>query len=257
MKLRMMIVLALFALVCIVAVRWTVEHRFADVYTFVNLPRPTSHPHEAFIRPDTPRIAHVVYLNLDARVDRRAETEVQLRAMGWSPVRIPAVAYTPGAYGCTLSHIRALEYAQTQKWPHVLVCEDDVQLDRPPDAIHAQLDTFFRAFPQWDVVMLGGMPTVWHTRSQGPTCLRIRAATLSHCYLIRAAYYPVLLQNLRGGLHRRPLDLFWYSLQRRDTWLMPVPVIAVQRQSYSDLQHTVVQHDDASRTRVKWLARLR
>jgi hypothetical protein len=203
------------------------------------------------IVPKTSRIAsfrdirYVVYVNLAHRTDRKAETEEELRRMGWNPIRIDAVRYTPGAYGCTKSHIKAIEYAKQRQWSHVLICEDDVHFQRSPAEIRVQLDTFFQHHPKkndWDVVMLGGES--FHMQSMGSGIVRVQSASLSHCYLIRAEYYDVLLSNLHRSLGRYPMDLFWGALQKRDMWLMPIPLIATQRTSYSDLQHRVTEHVD-------------
>jgi hypothetical protein len=197
-------------------------------------------------------IRHVVYLNLAHRVDRRNETEAELKELGWKPIRIDAVKYDPGPTGCTLSHIKALEYAKSQKWSHVLVCEDDVHFDRPVAEIRSQLDTFFTTHRDWDVVSFGCGPKA-ESKVIDATCIQIRDAVLSHCYLVRSEYYDMLLHNLRGSLHEVALDIFWQSLQARDRWLLPVPVIAVQRYSRSDNTGDEVEHTDSIRQNVQAL----
>jgi hypothetical protein len=143
-----------------------------------------------------------------------------------------------------------LEYAKSQKWKHVLVCEDDVHFDRPVAEIRRQLDAFFATHKDWDVVSFGCGPKEASTKIDG-TCIQIRDAVLAHCYLVRHEYYDTLLSNFRSSLHEAALDVFWQSLQARDRWLLPVPVIAVQRYSQSDNAGTEVEHTDSIRQAVQ------
>jgi hypothetical protein len=201
-----------------------------------------------------PSIQHVVYINLAKRLDRKNAVEQEVRQLDWAPVRIDAVEHHIGPMGCSLSHIRALEYAQSQQWPHVLICEDDLQFRRSPREIQAQLKVLLEHETKWDVVLFGAHVHRVQKRSW-KGCVRVLEGNLAHCYLVRRAYYPTLLHNFRAGMERYQnhptenlkyaLDIFWCSLQERDQWLMPVPILAYQRSSYSNNVHTQVEHTDS------------
>lgn len=196
------------------------------------------------------RVEHVVYINLAERTDRKKAVEKELWNMGWTATRIDAVKHRVGPIGCSLSHIRALEYAQSQRWPHVLICEDDLQFNRSPDQIHAQLEELLKRESDWDVVLFGAH--VHRIEKRWPGCVRVLNGNLAHAYLVCRAYYPTLLRNFRTGAQRYrkeptanskyALDIFWNTLQERDLWIMPDPIIAYQRSSYSNNVHSRVEH---------------
>jgi len=75
-------------------------------------------------------IQHVLYINLDARGDRRTKMESELAKVGlqykatrFSAIRMPNL----GAIGCSMSHLKCLQLAKSNGWPHVLILEDDVE----------------------------------------------------------------------------------------------------------------------------------
>jgi hypothetical protein len=203
---------------------------------------PNLHAKQSKIR-GFPDLQHVVYINLAKRPDRRALVEAELGKVGWKPERIDGVDFTPGVMGCIFSHIKSLEYAKARKWPHVLICEDDVQFTRSPSELQMQLNQFFLQHSDWDVVLLGC--TVLDGTHVTPSCVRVQKAYAAHCYLIREEYYDVLLHNYRQTIDKKdetPLDVSWHSLQKRDRWLMPYPMLAVQRASFSDIYRTDVDY---------------
>jgi hypothetical protein len=198
-------------------------------------------------------IQHVLYINLAKRTDRKTLMETELQRVGWHAFeRIDAVHYKPGAIGCALSHIKALEYAKSHKWPHVLICEDDVHFERSPTEVQRQLDAFFSRHTDWDAVLLGC--TVLEGKHVDAACVRVRKAYTTHCYLVRQEYYDVLIHNFREvprrfteKQHDKPdpedlLDVVWHSLQQRDRWLMPFPVVATQRPDFSDIYEAPVDY---------------
>lgn len=196
-------------------------------------------------------IRHVVYINLPSRSDRRKRVERELTQLGWSPQRLEAIWYFPGAIGCSLSHVKALEYAKQQTWDHVLICEDDVEFLPSPDGVRAQLDQFFTSVPEWDVVLLNAH--VFKGQRVSDTCAHIDHAHATTCYLVKQGYFDRLLENFRVGVqqylrfptqnHKYAIDVYWNHLMRQDRWFLPLPLIATQHSGPSDLvaEH---QHED-------------
>ena len=72
-------------------------------------------------------IEHVVYINLDERVDRK--TQIQRELLSVFPAhkitRCPAIRNAVGGIGCSMSHIAVLEMAKKEGWSNVLIVEDD------------------------------------------------------------------------------------------------------------------------------------
>lgn len=61
--------------------------------------------------------------------------------------------YLPGEIGCTMSHIKVLQYAKEHKWPYVVVFEDDVIF---AEDIKERVDKLFDIVPDdWEHIYLG------------------------------------------------------------------------------------------------------
>lgn len=67
----------------------------------------------------------VRYINIAARVDRRAQIEQQFIGLRLEAVRIDAVAAKPGILGCAQSHVKALSDS-LPPGKALMVCEDDL-----------------------------------------------------------------------------------------------------------------------------------
>jgi GR25 family glycosyltransferase involved in LPS biosynthesis len=77
-------------------------------------------------------IKHVVYINLEHRTDRKVHVERQLASIGLrEPTRFNAIKLPNGAIGCSMSHLKCLQLAKEQGWPHLLLCEDDIEFLDP------------------------------------------------------------------------------------------------------------------------------
>jgi hypothetical protein len=82
---------------------------------------------------------------------------------------------------------------------------------------------------------------------------------VSHCqtttgYIVKNSYYNILIGNIRAGIERLikepekhtlfAIDKFWIQLQRMHTWYMLAPVVAVQREDYSDIEHRKTNYEN-------------
>jgi hypothetical protein len=68
----------------------------------------------------------IFYINLEKRLDRRVEIEIELTNMELPFERFPAIE-TPGRgiLGCGLSHLSVFKLAKERKFRNVLIFEDD------------------------------------------------------------------------------------------------------------------------------------
>ena len=76
-------------------------------------------------------IKHAFYINLDSRPDRKQHVERQLGIIGINAQRFKAIKLQNGALGCSLSHLKLIETAKANNWPHILVVEDDILFTNP------------------------------------------------------------------------------------------------------------------------------
>ena len=73
-------------------------------------------------------ISKVVFINLDARTDRKSQAEDELQLfLPDKVIRFSAIQDKPGSVGCSKSHIQILQMAIQENWPNVLIVEDDLQ----------------------------------------------------------------------------------------------------------------------------------
>lgn len=191
-------------------------------------------------------IKHIFYINLEHRVDRKQHVEAELTKIGLQGyTRFNAIKMENGALGCSMSHLKCLQMAKENGWPHVLIVEDDILfLDK--DVFIKQINNFFKNHvDDWDTLLISGNNIPPYERLDD-TCVKVTTCQTTTGYLVKSHYYDKLIQNIKMGivyLTRRPrqdhlyaIDKFWFTLQRADNWLLLTPLTVVQREDYSDIQ---------------------
>ena len=196
-------------------------------------------------------IKHCLYINLESRVDRKEHIESQLKSIGIvAPRRFNAIKLKNGRVGCSMSHLKCLEIAKKNNWPYVMICEDDLLvLDSAKFVQH--INTFFglhgNTNDSWNVLLIAGNNVPPYMKVDD-TCIRV-----TH-YIVKNSYYNILIGNIRAGIERLikepekhalfAIDKFWIQLQRMHTWYMLAPVVAVQREDYSDIEHRKTNYEN-------------
>lgn len=165
----------------------------------------------------SPLPPHALYINLDARADRRVHVEAELAAAGWPANRLhrlAATAHAHGALGCARSHVVALDAAWAAGWPAVAVFEDDVVFrpwggpgGLPSPAARAAVvatgwgDAHPGGWTNWSVVLASGIKRAVDQdgpppRLGGPHPPPGLAAATGYqttaAYLVRRGYIPTL-----------------------------------------------------------------
>jgi GR25 family glycosyltransferase involved in LPS biosynthesis len=189
-------------------------------------------------------IKHAFYINLASRPDRKQHVEEQLKIMGINATRFNAIKLPNGALGCSMSHLKCLETAKKNNWPHLLVIEDDIKfLD--PELFKCQLNNFFVNHNCWDVVLVGGN-NVPPYETIDDTCVKVASCQTTTGYLVNGHYFDTLIENFRTGitkllaepnLHRvYAIDKYWFNLQKIHNWFLIIPLTVTQREDYSDIE---------------------
>jgi len=206
-------------------------------------------------------IKHILYINLDSRIDRRTHFEMEFNKIGLQIQRFPAIYNDDGAVGCSMSHIACLQMAIKNNWDHVLICEDDATIINPGQLVY-QVNQFFKNFENnWDVLLLAGN-NYQPFRQVSPECIRVGNCQTATAYLVQNHYFQPLLDNFKKGLNNlistknQPdyaIDQYWKNLQRINRWYLIVPVSIVQRNDYSNIckQH-VDYRKDMTTVNKKW-----
>ena len=189
-------------------------------------------------------IQHAFYINLESRPDRKKHIEQQLNLLGINADRFNAIKLPNGALGCSMSHLKCLEIAKQNNWPHLLIIEDDI-LFLNHKLFKKQLNTFLTSHKEWDVILIGGNNVPPYTKID-ETCIKVSTCQTTTGYLVNAHYFDTLIQNFRTGIKKLiqfpdlhkiyAIDKFWFSLQQRDNWFLITPLTVTQREDYSDIE---------------------
>ena len=189
----------------------------------------------------------ILYINLAHRTDRKEHIlqEIGKLCQDSSKIhRIDAIKKDPGALGCGLSHVNALEYALAHEWKYVLVLEDDF-------TFREGFEDRIRDLLSWDidVGLLSFNPNRFESIERHGGIHKVLYSQTTSSYLITRTYLPTLLQNFiesttdmanRGKQHDNCIDIHWTLLQPKGNWYAIVPAIGYQYDNYSDIegQHT-------------------
>jgi GR25 family glycosyltransferase involved in LPS biosynthesis len=209
-------------------------------------------------------LKHTLFINLDHRTDRLEHVTKQLKQLDISGQRFNAVKMKKGHIGCTLSHIKCLETAIKNEWDYVFICEDDIVFTKPK-VLNKNIKRFYRNPDiNWDVLIIGGNNCPPYTEVTD-YCIKVFSCQTTTGYIVKKAYYQILLDNFKEGLGKLlkdpdnkrefAIDMYWKRLQQKDNWFLLTPPTVIQLEDYSDIESRVVKYDhlmlDLDK---KWLA---
>jgi GR25 family glycosyltransferase involved in LPS biosynthesis len=188
---------------------------------------------------------------LDYRTDRREHTENELRKIGiTSPTRLSATQMKFGAVGCSMSHIRCLEMARKENWPHVFVCEDDITFMNP-ELFLSKLARFSESNIEWDVLVVAGNTAPPFGESTD-FCIRTFNVQSTTGYIVQQHYYDTMIANFREGISKLmkdpenkrefAIDMYWKRLQQNGKWYVLIPLSVYQYSCYSDVENRNVDY---------------
>jgi GR25 family glycosyltransferase involved in LPS biosynthesis len=205
-------------------------------------------------------IKHCLYINLTSRPDRKIHIEEQLRGVGLNPTRFNAIKLKNGRIGCSMSHLKCLQIAKKNNWSHVMICEDDLLILNKQTFVNS-MNTFFRMHGgdgggdsdnKWNVLLLAGN-NVPPYKKIDDTCIQVSHCQTTTGYIVKMSYYDTLIDNIRTGIEnlmKMPdqhiiyaIDKYWIKLQKQHTWYMLAPVVAVQREDYSDIEERKTNYE--------------
>jgi glycosyl transferase family 25 len=186
-------------------------------------------------------IDKVVYINLDARKDRRQEVEGELERMGIAAERFPAIRTSPGIIGCGQSHSAVLKEAKARGYRNILILEDDFMFLVPKEEFLTLLRQALKEVPDYDVIMLG-----YAINSSTPfseTLVKILNAQTTSGYLVSEKFYDTLISTWDESTHKLiqtgrhwdyACDHAWKALQPSAAWYAFATRIGKQRPSFAD-----------------------
>lgn len=190
----------------------------------------------------------VIYINLDKRTDRKEHILNELKKIGVEDAtRFKAIELENGAVGCSMSHLKCLEFAKKENYEMVFICEDDIQFLHP-DMFLTQLKLFLdSSFLKWDNVLVAGNNMIPYIPISD-FCIKVFNCQTTSGYIVKKSYYDKLIQNYKEGIQKLlkdpsnndyKIDKYWFKLQREDNWYLIIPLSIVQKEDYSDIEKKV------------------
>ena len=193
-------------------------------------------------------IDKIIYINMDARTDRRAELEAEFARLGIPNdkiMRFPASSYNgcPNT-GCLVSHANVIHLAYEMGYRNVLVLEDDFRFIEDAAKVNADIGAFFEMKLDWDVLMLTTCSAVVIPEYVGYLASRISSSTNGAGYLVNRPMMMELVElfdsNVENLFNTKAHwlyqnDILWKSLMPTKQWYMFNHYLGYQVGGYSDL----------------------
>ena len=192
------------------------------------------------------------YINLEKRNDRKIKTIQELNNFGIkNPIRFNAIKDDIGAIGCSKSHLSVLKKARDDKLPYVAIFEDDVKFNNVKRT-REKLKKLINSDKKWDVILLGGNNYKPYDIIDEDV-YRVKNCQTTTSYIVKQNYYDKLIDHWETGLQKLietkdvskyALDQYWKELQKKDNFLLIVPIEVIQREDYSDIQKGHVNYEN-------------
>jgi len=189
-------------------------------------------------------IKHAFYINLDSRPDRKIYIEEHMKQININVERFKAIQMANGAIGCSMSHLKLIQYAKENNLDHILIVEDDIYFI-DPELFKNQFNLFLSKQKDFDVVLISGN-NIPPYKKIDDYCIKISQCQTTTGYLVRNHYYDKLIQNYKEGIQKLlfephnkffyAIDKYWFSLQGKDNWYLITPLTVIQKEDYSDIE---------------------
>jgi len=190
----------------------------------------------------------IVFINLDSRKDRLVESLEEFKKLNLNPTRVSAMTASipsnPAAgavMGCTLSHIHCLEMANEQNC-NILIFEDDIKFVNEYEEIIEKACQQIQTL-EWDMFYLGA--NILKPMTQvSPNLARLSHGQSTHAYGVNRKFVKTLLGGIPNNVVY-PLDLLYtnYVIPKFNCYITAPKMVAVQRDSYSDIEKTQANYE--------------
>jgi GR25 family glycosyltransferase involved in LPS biosynthesis len=168
---------------------------------------------------------NIIVISLERAKDRREKIKSQLASLNIEAVIMDAVdnqnltnseknrkitleggyrfgeQFKPGEIACTMSHIKALQIAQKENWPFLIVLEDDVIL---AEDFERRIKILFQIVPpDWEHVYLSGIPRFGFMPQPPIGFLNVRPSIFTECthsMIIKDSAYKKIINYLQKFL---------------------------------------------------------
>lgn len=207
---------------------------------------------------------YVAYINLEKRLDRRANIENQLKALNIEAHRWNAFSCNPHGYtkgllsaevACLCSHLELIKFCKREQFKTALILEDDAEF---VDRFEFLFGERWRLVPSdWTMLYFGGNHTLTdpdarraHPIPGSKHIIKCCYTLTTHAYALKSETYDVIINALEppdkvfNDSLRQSLDLYYAELQwrRRVTAYAFYPALITQADGFSDIQQQHVSY---------------
>jgi glycosyl transferase family 25 len=204
----------------------------------------------SYISYSSNKIDHIIYINLDKRVDRKEQIEGELERFNLTNYeRFSAIQNDNGAIGCSKSHLEVIKLAKKRGYKNILVLEDDFQFIVSKEKFNKQINKLFNV--DFDVCLLAyNTPNLYE--SEYSFLYKIKDAQTASAYIVQSHYYDTLIDCWEKAIKlfeetnddtKYTCDQSWKQLQEKNNWYCFKTRMGKQRESYSDIQKGVVNYN--------------
>ena len=191
----------------------------------------------------------IYYINLDRRPDRKELAELELKDEGIKAVRISGVEHENPAHGCHLSHAKIFKDAIDNGYDRILIFEDDVQFF--PNASKNIKNSLEELPPKWDMFYLGANLDAYSAYEISPHIAKLEGAFATHAYAVRRNLFQVLW-DINADMSTVHNDVVYANeIHNRYQCYLAMPLIAGQRESYSDIEKKVMSSNKIFQERLE------
>ena len=166
--------------------------------------------------------------------------------------RIDAIKKDNGAYGCALSHVKALEDAKSNGYNKILILEDDFQ---PFDYEETKLKVtkFLNEVQDWDILMLCSNLDSFDICDIA-NVVKINNSQFTTAYAINGHFIDKLLEVFKESAnmlsqipkYEEPclycIDVNWNKIQKDNKWYAFRPILGREYSKFSDVQNRFIKH---------------
>lgn len=175
----------------------------------------------------------ILYINLDARVDRKEHIEKQLSDNGISFERLPAIdakaKMVSGVIACQMSHKKAIEQSEG----NVFIFEDDAVLSK---FYQAEISQILSDLPSdWDIFFLGAN----HRSKPIPFKGNLHQAKepyCTHAYGVSEKFKPILLKWIEQNTNAIDALYAWLTESGQCWSYCAFPILAWQMPNHSNIE---------------------
>lgn len=185
-----------------------------------------------------------VYINLDSRVDRLSLAKKEFANIGINPIRkngfVPTHiedTFARGTVGCYVSHYQIL-LAALHLDTNVFIFEDDILFTQHPAISKKVMDEACEQLPEnWEIFYLGGN-ILFPFDQISESLAKLRHCQSTVAYGVNKNFLHKLLEYLnpeKNGI-TKPIDVMYSDLSAKNNFYITVPMLAIQRDSFSDIE---------------------